>query len=85
MSEEHVKKRKLLDGSEVNDYDYPIDLILHTKAPGKWKVIDLETGQEYLGSEITHESFGEILRTKVSNGKIGSWLKTKRRDGSNVE
>lgn len=85
MSEEHIKKRKLLDGSEVNDYDYPIDLILHTKAPGKWKVIDLETGQEYLGSEITHGTFGEILRTKVSNGKIGSWLKTKRRDGSNVE
>lgn len=85
MSEEHIKKRKLLDGSEVNDYDYPIDLILHTKAPGKWKVIDLETGQEYLGSEITHGTFGEILRTKVSNGKIGSWIKTKRRDGSNVE
>ena len=85
MSEEHIKKRKLLDGSEVNDYDHPIDLILHTKAPGKWKVIDLETGQEYIGSEITHSTFGEILRTKVSNGKIGSWLKTKRRDGSNVE
>ena len=85
MAQENIKKRKLLDGSEVNDYDYPIDLILHTKAPGKWKVIDLETGQEYLGSEITHGTFGEILRTKVSNGKIGSWLKTKRRDGSNVE
>ena len=39
--ETHQKKRKLLDGSEVNDYDYPIDLILHTKAPGKWKLIDL--------------------------------------------
>ena len=85
MSQENIKKRKLLDGSEVNDYDYPIDLILHTKAPGKWKVIDLETGQEYLGSEITHGTFGEILRTKVSNGKIGSWIKTKRRNGSNVE
>lgn len=85
MSQENIKKRKLLDGSEVNDYDYPIDLILHTKAPGKWKVVDLETGQEYLGSEITHGTFGEILRTKVNNGKIGSWIKTKRRDGSNVE
>jgi hypothetical protein len=85
LSQEHIKKRKLLDGSEVNDYDYPIDLILHTRAPGKWKVIDLETGQEYLGSEITHGTFGEILRSKVSTGKIGSWLKTKRRDGTNVE
>lgn len=85
MSEEHIKKRKLLDGSEVNDYDHPIDLILHTKAPGKWKVIDLETGQEYIGCEITHNIFGEILRNKVTNGKIGSWNKTKRKDGSNVE
>jgi len=83
-SKETNKKRKLLDGSEVNDYDYPIDLILHTKAPGKWKLIDLETGQEYLGSDISHETFGEILRTKVAKSKIGSWFKTKgkvKKDG----
>lgn len=77
------KKRKLLDGSEVNDYDYPIDLILHTRAPGKWKLIDLETGQEYLGSEISHDTFGELLRTKVSKSKIGSWFKTKGRVANN--
>jgi hypothetical protein len=76
-SKETNKKRKLLDGSEVNDYDYPIDLILHTKAPGKWKLIDLETGQEYLGSDISHDTFGELLRIKVSQSKIGSWFKTK--------
>jgi hypothetical protein len=74
-----TKKRKLLDGSEVDDYDQPIDLILHTKAPGKWKLIDLETGQEYLGSEISHETFGELLRSKVAKAKIGSWFKTKGR------
>jgi len=82
-SEPHRKKRKLLDGSEVNDYDHPIDLILHTKAPGKWKLIDLETGQEYLGSEISHETFGEILRSKVAKAKIGSWFKTKGRVAKN--
>ena len=73
------KKRKLLDGSEVDDYNHPIDLIVHTKAPGKWKLIDLETGQEYLGSEISHETFAEILRSKVAKSKIGSWFKTKGR------
>jgi hypothetical protein len=82
-SEPNQKKRKLLDGSEVDDYDYPIDLILHTKAPGKWKLIDLETGQEYLGSEISHETFGELLRTKVAKSKIGSWFKTKGRVARN--
>ena len=75
----NIKKRKLLDGSEVEDYEYPIDLILHTKAPGKWKLIDLETGQEYVGSELSHATFGEILRVKVSKSKIGSWFKTKGR------
>ena len=79
LSEKANKKRKLMDGSEVDDYDHPIDLILHTKAPGKWKLIDLETGQEYLGSEISHETFGEILRSKVAKAKIGSWFKTKGR------
>jgi hypothetical protein len=80
---EPTKKRKLLDGSEVNDYDYPIDLILHTKAPAKWKLIDLETGQEYLGSDISHENFAELLRSKVSYSKIGSWFKTKGRVTNN--
>ena len=82
---DRIKKRKLLDGSEVNDYDYSIDLILHTRAPGKWKLIDLETGQEYLGSDISHETFGELLRTKVSKSKIGSWFKTKGRVTKNAE
>jgi hypothetical protein len=77
------KKRKLLDSSEVNDYEHPIDLIIHTKAPGKWKLIDLETGQEYLGSEISHDSFAEVLRNKVSTSKIGSWHKTKEKSVDN--
>lgn len=82
-SKESNKKRKLLDGSEVDNYDYPIDIIVHTKAPGKWKLIDLETGQEYLGSEISHETFGELLRTKVAKSKIGSWFKIKGRVRNN--
>ena len=81
---EMMNKRILKDGSEVDSYDYPIDLIIHTKAPAKWKIIDLETGQEYIGSDIAHPNFAEVLRKKVSNGRIGSWLKTKRRDGTNV-
>lgn len=70
-------KRILLNGNKIDSFDYPIDLVIHTKAPGKWKIIDMETGQEYVGSEIPHESFAELLREKVKNGKIGSWKKTK--------
>jgi hypothetical protein len=72
-----MNKRTLKDGSQVDSYDKPIDLIIHTKAPAKWKLIDLETGQEYLGSEIPHGTFAEVLRNKVLNGIIGSWFKTK--------
>ena len=77
------KKRKLLDGSEVGEYINPVDLIIHTKAPAKWKLIDLETGQEYLGSDIPHELFAEVLRKQVSVSNIGSWSKTKEKDKDN--
>ena len=71
--------RKLLDGTEVDSYEHPIDLIIHTKSPAKWKLIDMETGEEYLGSMIEHPTFGERLRQKVMICKIGSWSKTKGR------
>ena len=71
-----MNTRVLQDGSVVNSLEHPIDLIIHTKAPEKWKLIDLETGEEYLGSEI-NSGFAEILREKVKINKIGSWSKYK--------
>jgi hypothetical protein len=35
-----MNKRILKDGSEVDSFDKPVDLIIHTKAPGKWKLTD---------------------------------------------
>lgn len=45
-----MKLRKLKDGSEVEELDRPVNLTILTKCPKKWKLIDLETGQEYLAS-----------------------------------
>jgi hypothetical protein len=73
-----MSKRILKDGSEVDSFDKPVDLVIHTKAPEKWKLTDLETGEEYLGSEIITD-FAEILREKVKTNKIGTWVKTKGR------
>jgi hypothetical protein len=42
--------RKLINGEEAEELDLAIDLTIHTKCPGKWLLIDLETGQEYRGS-----------------------------------
>jgi hypothetical protein len=55
-----MKTRKLLNnvysflprmyqGSEVKELDSAVDLVIHTKSPGKWLLIDLETGQQYIG------------------------------------
>ena len=72
-----IKIRKLLNGSTASEFDEAVDLIIHTKAPGKYKIIDLETGEEYIGSEIKNESFAPVLIEKVNRGKIGQWIKIK--------
>jgi hypothetical protein len=72
-----TKTRKLLDGvyaflprifqgAEVTELDKAVDLTIHTKAPGKWLLIDLETGQEYVGSDKPN-MYGRWKRIK--NGK----------------
>ena len=43
------KKRKLKNGVTVYELDEPVELIVKTKAPMKWKLIDQETGEEYIG------------------------------------
>jgi hypothetical protein len=73
-----IIKRTLKDKTEVDSFEKPVDLIIHTKCPEKWKLVDLETGEEYLGSEIGTD-FAEILREKVKINKIGTWVKTKGR------
>lgn len=41
--------RLLLDGREVQELDMPVKLEVYTKCPGKWVLIDLETGEQYTG------------------------------------
>jgi hypothetical protein len=54
---------RIYHGAEVEEYTKAIDLTIHTKAPGKWLLIDLETGQEYIGSSTTN-SYGKWMRIK---------------------
>jgi hypothetical protein len=55
--------RRLLSGEEVSEYENAVDLTIHTKCPEKWLLIDLETGQEYRGSEKPN-LYGKWKRTK---------------------
>lgn len=41
--------RQLISGSKAEELEYPITLTVFTKCPEKWKLIDLETGEEYVG------------------------------------
>ena len=41
--------RKLLDGSEVTELAIAKTLTVVTKCPGKWMLVDLETGERYIG------------------------------------
>ena len=54
---------RMLQGAEVEEYDEAVDLTIHTKAPGKWLLIDLETVQEYVGSRLPNE-YGKWRRIK---------------------
>ncbi|MCF8135572.1 MAG: hypothetical protein K9J32_08825 [Synechococcus lacustris] len=71
-----MSNRILRDGSQAEAFETPVDLVIHTKCPEKWKLVDMETGEEYLGSEIITD-FAETLRSKVGKGRIGTWVKTK--------
>ena len=55
--------RKLKNGTQVEEYQQAVDLTIHTKAPAKWKLIDMETGQEYIGSAISNK-YGKWIRVK---------------------
>jgi len=44
-----MKTRKLKDGTEVKELELPVTLTVYTRCPEKYKLVDLETGQEYIG------------------------------------
>ena len=59
--------RTLIDGTVVEDYSYPIDITIHTKCPAKWKLTDMETGIEYIGTRyIENKKVEKPIKTLVS-------------------
>ena len=45
--------RELLEGISVYELDEPVELIVKTRASMKWKLVDRETGEEYIGNTPT--------------------------------
>ena len=48
------KKRILQDGSVATELDECVTLTVYTRCPGKYKLIDMETGEEYIGQDPGH-------------------------------
>ena len=77
-------KRILLDGSEVEELDNALDITIHTRCPGKWKLVDMETGQEYVATrefpyvDVLGGLFNKYIIPKPYI-EYGTWRKIKGR------
>ena len=43
--------RTLQDGTVADELDESITLCIYTKCPSKYKLVDMETGEEYIGQD----------------------------------
>jgi hypothetical protein len=57
-----MKTRQLQTGQEAQELEKPITLTVYTKCPEKWMLIDLETGERYIG----HPTEGKNSWKKVN-------------------
>lgn len=55
------------------ELDKPINLIIHTKSPEKWLLVDRETGQTYQGS---HNGDWDKLIPRSYSGQSGESFQT---------
>ena len=53
--------RHLKDDTLVEEFESAVDLTIHTKCPSKWLLIDMETGQKYIGSN-SENPYGKWIR-----------------------
>jgi hypothetical protein len=49
--------RKLQDATEAPDLDESVTLKVYTKCPSKYKLIDMETGEEYIGQDPRYNNY----------------------------
>ena len=57
--------RKLKNGQEVTELDEPVTLIIKTKCPEKWLLVDQETGEVY----TPYTTPGPLQWKKVENAR----------------
>ena len=58
-----MKSRKLKDGTTAEEYESSVTLNVVTRCPGKYKLIDMETGQEYVGQKP------QVIEAQIHSGE----------------
>ena len=61
--------RKLQNGVEVYELKSPVTLTVHTKCPMKYKLVDRETGEEYIGQDPTKNKYSWTKIPKEANAR----------------
>ena len=59
--------RKLQGGVQVYELEEPVELVVKTKSPMKWLLIDRETGEQYIGATPKE---GELHWNRVPDSKM---------------
>lgn len=62
-----MKTRTLLDGSKILELENPVTLQIKTKCPAKYKLIDMETGQIYIGYDTEGKHFWKPIGVDKEN------------------
>lgn len=62
-----MKTRTLLDGSKILELENPVTLQIKTKCPAKYKLIDMETGQIYIGYDTEGKYFWKPIGVDKKN------------------
>ena len=53
---------------EFKEFDKSVDLVVHTKCPGKWLLIDRETGEIYQGTDGgCWDRLDPVIKTKTQD------------------
>jgi len=59
--------RILQNGTEVKELEENITLRVYTKCPSKYKLVDMETGEEYVGQDHRYNNYHW---KKVDNAQV---------------
>ena len=72
--------RTLTNGTSVYELEQPVELVVRTRAPMKWLLVDRETGEMYIGAQPKE---GEKHWHKIPESEVHKYLIEKEEKNKN--